>query len=138
METVDCDNPNCLQIEAFFVPSFNALTTATLSFTDNAISFDMSALAMKCETDYGWARCTKHLTERNRGSMMPTYLRKSVKNAPYYGWYYGLIPSKSEDSESNDVKCKMDMIVSRKTMQVMQALASTEVIGKHIGQVDFE
>ncbi|KRZ02383.1 hypothetical protein T11_14986 [Trichinella zimbabwensis] len=50
----------------------------------------------------------------------------------------GLIPSKSEDSESNDVKCKMDMIVSRKTMQVMQALASTEVIGKHIGQVDFE
>ncbi|KRZ00505.1 hypothetical protein T11_15871 [Trichinella zimbabwensis] len=49
-----------------------------------------------------------------------------------------LIPSKPEDSESNDVKCKMDMIVSRKTMQVMQALASTEVIGKHIGQVDFE
>ncbi|KRZ71235.1 hypothetical protein T10_3954 [Trichinella papuae] len=42
METVDCDNPNCLQIEAFFLPSFNALTTATLSFTDNAISFDMN------------------------------------------------------------------------------------------------
>ncbi|KRZ71199.1 hypothetical protein T10_1009 [Trichinella papuae] len=49
-----------------------------------------------------------------------------------------LIPSEKKDCDSNDVKCKMAMIVSRKTIQVMQALASTEVIGKHIGQVDFQ
>ncbi|KRY90888.1 hypothetical protein T4D_1092 [Trichinella pseudospiralis] len=46
VETVDCDNPNFLQIEAFFLPLFNALTTATLPFTDNAIFFNLSALAM--------------------------------------------------------------------------------------------
>ncbi|KRZ19687.1 hypothetical protein T4B_9949 [Trichinella pseudospiralis] len=40
VETVDCGNPNYSQTEAFFSPSFNALMTATLSFTD------MSALAI--------------------------------------------------------------------------------------------
>ncbi|KRY12332.1 hypothetical protein T12_14084 [Trichinella patagoniensis] len=35
MPTVDCDKPNCSQLEAFFVPSFNALMIETFSFTDN-------------------------------------------------------------------------------------------------------
>ncbi|KAL1228647.1 Fluoride-specific ion channel FluC [Trichinella spiralis] len=45
-QTVDCDKPNYLQTEAFFVPSFNALMAATFSFTDDAFLFDMSTLAM--------------------------------------------------------------------------------------------